>query len=449
MRNLPRYLLTFQAKQWLLQRALGLCLLGFFGAELQAEEPAAWRLASGEGKQWYKGNLHTHSLWSDGDDYLEAIALWYRDHDYQFLSFTDHNVLANKERWVDVAKNKGGEVAFQKLQQKFPDWVETRVTDDVTEVRLRTFDEVADRMNVPGKFLLIQGEEISDQFERRPLHMNATNLKELLTPRGGSSMAEALQNNVNALLRQREQTGQAMMIHLNHPNFRYAITAEDMMRVIGEKFFEVYNGHPGVHNQGDEQHASTERIWDIVLTKRLAEFDLPVMFGLATDDGHSYHSIPSRASEPGRGWVMVLADQLTPETLIQELEAGNFYSSSGVTLKSIERTAEHLQVVIDPAPDTYYTIEFVGTRTGYDPQGVPHRDEQGKPLPVTLIYSPQIGEVLETCHGPSARYEFQGDEIYVRARITASTKHPNPSELHDHEMAWTQPIVLKTMTSEK
>lgn len=32
--------------------------------------------------RWWKGNLHTHSLWSDGDDFPEMIACWYRD-DYQ------------------------------------------------------------------------------------------------------------------------------------------------------------------------------------------------------------------------------------------------------------------------------------------------------------------------------------------------------------------------------
>ena len=26
--------------------------------------------------QWWKGNLHTHSLWSDGDDYPEMITAW-------------------------------------------------------------------------------------------------------------------------------------------------------------------------------------------------------------------------------------------------------------------------------------------------------------------------------------------------------------------------------------
>src|SRR5687768_2391459 len=43
--------------------------------------------------QWWKGNLHTHSLWSDGDDYPEMIVDWYKQHGYQFLALSDHNVL--------------------------------------------------------------------------------------------------------------------------------------------------------------------------------------------------------------------------------------------------------------------------------------------------------------------------------------------------------------------
>src|SRR5690606_16045897 len=109
-------------------------------------------------------------------------------------------------------------------------------------------------------------------------------------------------------------------------------------------FFEVYNGHPHVYNSGDEHHADTERIWDIVLTRRLAELQLPAMFGLATDDSHDYHNIPSRGSEPGRGWVMVLTEELSTDALIEALEAGRFYSSSGVNLKRIETTPQSYTV---------------------------------------------------------------------------------------------------------
>src|SRR4051812_44910849 len=53
--------------------------------------PAA--AAQGPEKRWYKGNLHTHSLWSDGDDFPEMIADWYRARGYDFLALSDHNVL--------------------------------------------------------------------------------------------------------------------------------------------------------------------------------------------------------------------------------------------------------------------------------------------------------------------------------------------------------------------
>jgi hypothetical protein len=336
---------------------------------------------------------------------------------------------------------KGTRLAYDKLKARFPDWVEERETDGKLEVRLRRFEGVAAKLNVPDKFLLIQGEEVSDKFENYPIHLNAGNLQELLTPRGGTSVREVIQNNVDAANAQRERTGQTMMVHLNHPNFGYAVTAEDIVPLIGEKFFEVYNGHPGVHNTGDHHHASTERIWDIVLTKRLAELNLPVMYGLAVDDGHDYHHIPSRASEPGRGWVMVLADALTPESLIDALEAGHFYASSGVALKRVETSIRGLAVEVELTAGDSYTIEFIGTRRGYDSHSHEVVDKDGQPIHTTRHYSDDVGEVLASVPGPSARYDFRGDEIYVRARVTSSALHPNPSEEGDPQRAWTQPVV--------
>lgn len=391
--------------------------------------------------RWYQGNMHTHSHWSDGDDYLESIAQWYREAGYQFLVFTDHNVLADSERWVAVDKTKGKRVAFDKLKQQFPDWVEERTQDDVLEVRLRRFDEVATRFNQPEKYLLIQGEEITDRFLTAPIHMNATHLKEAIAPRGGTSVSDVMQNNVNALVAQRERTGQPMVIHLNHPNFGYGVTAEDLMRVIGEKFFEVYNGHPGVHNSGDHTHAGLETFWDIVLTKRLGELGLPVMYGIATDDGHEYHHIPSRAAEPGRGWVEVLAKELTAAALIESLEAGRFYASSGVRLSRVVTTNTEMSIDVQAVEGETYTIEFMGTRKGYDPKSEPVLDKDGKEVRATRKYSADIGQTLATVNGPQATYTLKGDELYVRARVTSSAQHQNPSEVGEFQRAWVQPLV--------
>ena len=391
--------------------------------------------------RWYRGNMHTHSHWSDGDDYLESIAAWYQKAGYQFLVFTDHNVLADSQKWVEIKKTKGQEPAFEKLKQQFPEWVEERTVDGRHEVRLRRFEEVAQRFNKAEEFLLIQGEEISDHHHKHPLHLNVSNIKELITPRGGDSVVEVIQNNVDAAIAQRERTGQPMIIHLNHPNFGYAVTAEDIMRIIGERFFEIYNGHPGVNNTGDTLHAGCEPIWDIVLTKRLAELHLPVMFGIAVDDSHLYHNIPSRAPEPGRGWVMVLAKELTAGSLIEALEAGRFYSSSGVRLSRVDSSAAGLSIEVDAVPGEEYVIEFIGTRRGYDPQGQPVLDDDGTKVHTTRRYSPDIGAVLATVKGAKARYEMQSDDIYVRARVTSSAAHPNPSEVGESQRAWVQPVI--------
>ena len=412
-----------------------LALLGWWAASSQAEV-----LQAAAGQQWYRGNLHTHSHWSDGDDYLEMIALWYREHGYHFLAFTDHNVLANTERWIDVKASSGGLAAFKKLKARFPEWVRERISaEGKLEVRLRTFQEIANQFNEPGKFQLIQGEEISDSFEKLPVHLCAANILEVIAPMKGSSMMDTIQNNVRAVLVQREKSGQPMMVHLNHPNFGYAITAEDLMGVRGERFFEVYNGHPSVRNRGDDQHASMDRVWDILLTRRLAELHLPMMYGLAVDDGHNYHGESQHQSNPGRGWVMVLAEHLSAASLIEALEAGRFYASSGVTLRRVATSADGMAVEIEPVAGETYVTEFIGTRQGYDAASQPVLDDEGNQVRATRVYSDEIGTTLKTVVGNRAQYEFQGDEIYVRARVTSSALQPNPAEPGDFKRAWIQP----------
>jgi hypothetical protein len=396
-------------------------------------------LAAAGPLKWYRGNMHTHSYWSDGDDYLENIALWYRERDYDFLCFTDHNILSRGDKWIDVKEAKNGEQSYAKHKARWGDAVVERMRDGKREVKLKTFEDVVKEIGKPGEFLLIQSEEISDKFEKLPIHLNAHNVRDLLPPRGGDSAAEVLQNNIDGVIAQRERTKQPMIVHVNHPNFKWGLTAEDMAGIRGEQFFEVYNGHPGVANSGDEHHASTERIWDIINTQRIAELDLPLLYGLATDDGHNYHNIPSRNSEPGRGWVMVLSAALTPEALIEALEAGRFYASSGVSLDRIESNTDGLKLAVHAEPGVTYQIDFVGTRRGFDPKSEPVVDKDGKELPVTRKYSADIGRVLKSVDGTAAEYQFTGDELYVRARITSSRRHPNPSEPGDYEQAWVQP----------
>ena len=392
--------------------------------------------------RWWKGNLHTHSLWSDGDDYPEMIADWYAQHGYHFLALSDHNVLADHEYWVSIEKNKGGAPAFEKYVAKFgAPWVEQRETDGQHQVRLKMLSEFRGRFEKLGQFLLIQAEEITDSFIKVPIHMGAINVRELIKPQTGKSIVETMENNLAAVAEQRARTGVPMFAHINHPNFKWALTAEEMAQVDRERFFEVYNGHPGTFTDGDEQHASTDRIWDVILIARLGQLGKSVVFGVGTDDSHNYHTADPKKSLSGRGWVMVRAESLDAAKLVAALEAGDFYASSGVTLKDVRRDATGLAVEIVTEPGINYTTEFFGTRQGYDAKSEVVLGKEGETLRTTRRYSADLGAVLAKVTGPTASYTFKGDELYVRARITSSKPKANPSAEREVERAWTQPVV--------
>lgn len=390
--------------------------------------------------RWWKGNLHTHSLWSDGNDFPESIVDWYATRDYNFLAISDHNTLHAGEKWVTINPGTDRRVAFDRYLERFgDDWVSWEpLAGDTIRVQLKTLDEYRPRFERPGEFILIQGEEITDRFEQKPLHVNATNLERQIEPHGGTSVADVLQNNINAVLQQREETGRPMFPHVNHPNFGWAVTVEDLMALEGERFFEVYNGHPLVHNEGDHEHPSVERMWDILLATRISE-GRPIMFGLATDDSHNYVTFETGSANPGRGWIMVRAPELTAESLIDAMEQGDFYASNGVVLRDVRREGEVVRVEIEPEEGVTYTTQFIGTRQGYDPHSEPAVSAEGNTL--SRRYSDDIGQVLAEVEGPTAEYRFRGDELYVRAKVISSKPKENPYHEGEVETAWTQPFL--------
>ena len=391
--------------------------------------------------KWWKGNLHTHSLWSDGNDYPEMIVDWYVQHGYNFLALSDHNRMLEGERWIDARTNIGGSAALERYQAKFgTNWVAMRELNQRSEVRLKTLEEFRNRFEKPGIFLLVPGEEISDHGPSGPIHLNASNLRQLIPPQGGATASEVMQNDINAVLAQRRKTGQLMIPHINHPNFMWALTAEDILPIKGERFLEIYNGHPITKNGGDQYHASSERIWDILLTRRLAELKLPPIWGTAVDDSHNYLQFRAETSNPGRGWLMVRAGRLSAPALIKAMEAGDFYASSGVVINDIRRDKKRLALDLQAEPGVEYLTQFIGTRKGYDRSSQPVMKD-GKELTVTRKYSDEIGAVLAEVPGNSPAYRLKGDEIYVRAKVISSRLKENGTYPEEKEMAWVQPLI--------
>jgi hypothetical protein len=306
-----------------------------------APDRSAWR--------WYKGNTHTHTLASDGDSTPEEVTRWYKDQGYQFLVLSDHNVLVD--------------------------------TTDLSR-----------QFSAPEQFLLVPGEEVTDAFAKKPLHINGLNVARLVEPRHGTSVLDTLQHNVDAI---RDAGG---VPHVNHPNYGWAISADDLQRLERYRLLEIFNGHPMVNNHGGGDAPGMEAVWDRLLRAGRR------VYGIAVDDAH-YFKRPwdARAPRPGKGWVVVRAPRLEAAALMTSLEAGEFYGSTGVEFDDYNADRTAIAVRVRPLGDARYRITLIGP-----------------------------GGVVETVEAPAARFALAGRTGYARVVVTDS----------NGGRAWGQPIFL-------
>ena len=367
---------------------------------------------------WQKGNLHTHSLWSDGDDFPEMILQWYKDHGYRFVALSDHNTIADTLRWHRIDARDRRYQTYEKYRHRFGDWVETRTADGDTFVRLKTFEEYRHKLQEADSFLILRSEEVTSGHEKKPVHINVTNLKEKIEPFRGSSVLEVMQQTLDAVHTQRKRLNRPMFAHINHPNFGYGISTQDLIGLRGERFFEVYNGHPAVHNEGDALHIDLEQMWDLVNVAYYHD-QKPLMYGIATDDSHNYHVQSLDKSNTGRGWVMVNTPRLDPAGIVTAMERGDFYASSGIALKTLHHDRQKLSLSVDAQAGVDYEILFLGYRKNSD--GV---------------------QLLKKVKGDRASYTFHPDDIFVRAKINSNAPKTNPYRSGETTQAWTQPLLL-------
>ncbi len=444
--------------------------------------PADDMLHSGAGKHipsepdedgffWWKGNLHTHTLWSDGGQFPEVVTQWYYQHGYHFLALSEHHVLSSGvvladepyygegfdissrtkdlikgQKWINpktfsYADRGGGMEGYELYRNLFGDeWIETREVDGELKVRLKSLDEIRTLFEEPGRFVMIESNEITERGHG--VHVNATNIRNLIKPQTGATVEETIRLNIDAVVKQSEKTGQDMIPHLNHPNNNMVVTAEDMAPIENLRLFEVYNGHRSVIDFGDDiPPKDLDRVWDIVLTRRLGELDLGLLYGLAADDAHHYDPSTIETARPGRGWVMVYSRFLTPQFIIQALRNGDFYSSTGVTIESVQSDENNYKVQVAAEEGVDYTIRFIGTRMGYDSSSEPFMTTNGEVLnDRTRQYSDDIGKVFKEVRGHEATYEFRGDELYVRVKVISTKPKENYLTEGEREKAWLQPV---------
>lgn len=405
-----------------------------------------FELREGNGKQWYKGNTHTHTLWSDGDAAPEWATAWYVDHDYDFLCLSDHNVMSDGSivKWHPVAED--GTLTPEKvgmIKERFgDDWVVEKESDGQRYMQLKTLPDLRTQFEKPDEFILITAEEVTGFSPS--VHINVINTRELIAPGIGMSVDGMIDLIYAQLEEQSERLNIPMVAHIDHPNWGDGVTTEELIAAAPGRYFEVYNGHGGVRNWGSESrhYPSTDRHWDIVLAMQLKDGPEKPLYGFGTDDTHAYFEQRIGLANAGRGWTMVLAEALDADSIVRAMQQGHFYASSGVSLKAINANKKQYRVEVNAEPGVTYTTQFIGTMKGFDPTSQPILDADGKPIArASHRYSEDIGQVLlETTDNP-ATYTLTGNELYVRAKIVSSKEQENPFAKDDLESAWAPPFV--------
>ena len=298
------------------------------------------------GENWYKGNLHTHTslLGSTGPESPDNVVRWYAQHGYDWLSITDHNVLTEYE------------------------------TDELVMVR---------------------GQEVGKHMPsgNGPIHVNGFGITRTVEFIDLDEKVPTMQASIDNIL------AVGGMASLNHPNDRDSFLHEHVLQTAGASFIEVFNGGgPSKNNDGGNGRPSSEETWDGILSGGQR------IYGIATDDAHTYDEFRPDRANPGRGWVCVRANSLTEETILSALKQGEFYASTGIELMHVTTTPSAVSFDIRERQGESYLTKFVG----------------------------MDGRVLSEQLGPCPRYEISGDEGYVRASVTSS----------DGAKAWVQPVFL-------
>lgn len=401
-------------------------------------------------RNWWKGNLHTHSLWSDGDAPPEKIVSWYLENNYNFLVLSEHDLIMTNDKYIQVLDLKScirimnplscefllTPEKLNNLKDKFGNaFVNIRKNiDGKIEMKLKTLYELRQKFESPENFILINGEEITDRYLNKALHINAINIEKAIIPNHGNNALDVIQNNVDAVLNQGKDLNKPVLAIINHPNMEFSITPELLADIDGIELLEIYNGFSDSFNKGNEYVPSVEAKWDIANTIRIELLKKNLLFGVATDDAHHYYKNDIKRANPGRGWVVVDSKKLSYDDITKELKLGNFYSSTGVELDDIIIDNNVITISINSKPGVNYETVFIGSTKNKKKL---HHLTKRKSVS-TVQYN--IGSILKITQNNPASYEFSGDEIFVRAKVISSKFQDNPSEIGTKESAWVQPI---------
>ena len=272
-----------------------------------------------DGQKWFKGNLHAHTTNSDGKLTPKQAVLTYRQHGYQFMCLSEHDY-------------------FTDMRSEFDS--EDFILLPGLESSVNLLDSTASGIDVNeftcGKgYVEMTQAQLQQWRKAHTYHLLKTHhIHGIL---GNKAMVETAGDNV---LKDKELTpvriyfdnwdGPAAAQHCsdwlksrgcfttyNHPIWS-RIEQEDIKGIDGFWAMEVYN-YATVNECGEGEDTA---FYDYMLKKG------NYLNAFASDDNHNQGIYPDSFG----GYVMVQAEKLCHEDIVNSLLEGRYYSSNGAEI---------------------------------------------------------------------------------------------------------------------
>ncbi len=259
----------------------------------------------------YKGNLHCHTLASDGStDFADMIEYHY-SLGYDFLSITDHGVMSYS--WTDV-----NTVPYMSLLGK----IETgSIAFKPTSLTQERYTEIT-TPGEDGKAMI----QIPNGIELNPTSFNSSHVNAWFGTYGNGVIGGT--SDYEAAIKGAHEGGGLSVI--NHPGEYTGEKEQDDPELAYSDDYHVnkftslllkYDSCIGidVNSKGDGRTRNDRKLWD-----RLLQNCIPNgrnVFAIGTSDAHSISAVDT-------AWTINMLPELTADSVRESLETGTFFAGS-------------------------------------------------------------------------------------------------------------------------
>ena len=235
---------------------------------------------------WYKGNIHCHTTDSDGMLTPDEVVQLYKDAGYHFLAISDHNIFSDYrsrfdcEDFIILPAMEASAVLYRDESKK--------ALLKVHHIHGILGNDQMQKEAKKGLFTHLQGYPEWEYFGNWD----------------GAEVAQKLQD---------ELAARGCLTIYNHPVWS-RVREDEFIHTKGLTALEIYNY--GTVNESATGYDALR--WDVMLQNGSR------IYATASDDNHNREVEDSLG-----GYIVVKAEELSHEAVIQAILTGNYYSSSG------------------------------------------------------------------------------------------------------------------------